>query len=65
MILIANPDKAAVTGRLSVPSSGTASEWNPETGSVKERGEITRGEAVGLAVPGESARFLVIETQQD
>jgi hypothetical protein len=40
---------------------GRASLWNPETGEVSETGPVAIHAAVPIAVPGESARFLVIE----
>lgn len=63
IILVANPDKAAVDGQLAVPSAGMASRWNPETGAVEKLGHVVQHESVSLQVPGESARFLVIEGQ--
>jgi hypothetical protein len=61
MVLLANPGKTQAEGRLTVPTVGRASLWNPETGEVSETGPVAIHAAVPIAVPGESARFLVIE----
>ena len=61
IVLIANPDKTKVEGRLSVPSAGIASEWDPETGIVEDLGVVGQRQDVPLRIGGESARFVVIE----
>ena len=64
-LLVSNPGRAAATGELTVPVSGTASVWDPETGEISVLGPLTRAAAVTLHVPAESARVLVMEREND
>jgi hypothetical protein len=59
IILVANPGAAAAGGELVCAFGGSVSIWNPETGEIREAGTRKRGEAVSVAVPADSARFVV------
>ena len=59
MILVANPSAAVAGGELVCDFGGSVSIWNPETGEIREAGTRKRGEAVDVAVPADSARFVV------
>ena len=61
IILVANPSAAAVQGELVCAFGGRVSIWNPETGEVSEAGTREGGEAVAVAIPADSARFVVFE----
>jgi len=61
IVLVANPNGAAVQGDLVCAFGGSVSVWNPETGEIREAGTRKRGEAVAVAVPADSARFVVLE----
>jgi len=61
IILVANPSGAAVQGKLVCSFGGSVSVWNPETGEIHGVKKRKRGEAVAVAVPADSARFVVFE----
>lgn len=61
IVLVANPSDAAVQGDLACAFGGSVSIWNPESGEIRETGTRKRGEAVAVAVPADSARFVVLE----
>ncbi len=61
IILVANPASTAADGVLTAPAAGRASVWNPEDGTIRDVGQIGKGTAIRLSVPGESAQFLVVE----
>jgi hypothetical protein len=64
IVLIANPSRATAEGRLTVPSSGLASIWDPQSGTVREVGQVAPGAEIPFRVVGESALFLVVEKPQ-
>ena len=64
IILVANPSGAAVQGKLVCAFGGGVSVWNPETGKIREVGKRKPEEAVDVAVPEDSARFVVFETSK-
>jgi hypothetical protein len=61
IILVANPSAAAVQGKLACAFGGGVSVWDPETGKIRKVGKRKPGEAVDVAVPADSARFVVFE----
>ena len=61
IVLVANPSEAVLQGTLVCAFGGSASVWNPETGEIRETGARKPGEAVAVAVPADSARFVVFE----
>ena len=61
IILVANPSPAAAQGKLVCTFGGNVSIWNPETGEIRGTGKRKSGEAVSVAVPADSARFVVFE----
>jgi hypothetical protein len=61
IILVANPGAAAAQGSLACAFGGSVSVWDPETGKIQDAGISRPGEAVVIAVPADSARFLVFE----
>jgi len=64
IILVANPSAAAVQGRLVCAFGGSASVWNPETGEVRGIGQRESAQEVAIAVPADSARFVVFESRE-
>ena len=65
ILLLANPGKSAAHGRVSFPFEGLASRWNPETGTIQQLGVVAESQTIELEVPGESARFLVLDRESD
>ena len=61
LLLVANPGQNMAEGTLTAPCPGTASLWDLETGNVQVFGPVEQGAAIPLAVPAESARFVVVE----
>ncbi len=61
ILLIANPSNKDADGKLTVPMSGEASVWNPETGTIRAVGTVANGQEMPLLVPAQSARFVVVE----
>lgn len=60
-VLLANPGKAPASGALAVPAAGTVSVWDPETGTSETGKAMEQGGRIDVAIPAESARFVVIE----
>ncbi|MHB8902830.1 MAG: glycosyl hydrolase [Thermoguttaceae bacterium] len=61
ILFVANPARNDAAGQLTVPGSGDASLWNPETGEVRPLGPLATARPIALEIPAESGRFLVIE----
>jgi len=61
IVLVANPSAAAVQGNVVCGFGGSVSVWNPETGEIRGAGKRKPGKAIAVAVPADSARFVVFE----
>ena len=59
IILVANPSAAAAQGELACTFGGSVSVWDPETGKIRAVGRREPGQAVAVAVPADSARFVL------
>jgi len=61
IIMLANPSALDAEGELVCGFGGSVSIWNPETGEIQDAGTKASGQAVFVAVPADSARFVVFE----
>ncbi len=61
ILLVANPSNKDTEGGLTVPLTGEASVWNPETGEILRIDTLSLGHEISLQVPAQSARFVVVE----
>ena len=61
IIIIANPSLTDASGELACSFKGKASIWNPEDGSVVEIGTVKSGQGIEVNIPGNSARFVVVD----
>jgi hypothetical protein len=62
ILLVANPSAEPAEGVVLVPAAGVASLWDPESGAIRDLGNLPLGESVDFRIPAETAWFLVIET---
>jgi len=61
IIIIANPSMTDASGQLACSFKGKVSIWNPEDGSVEEIGTVKSGQGIEVSIPGNSARFVVVD----
>jgi hypothetical protein len=60
IVLLANPSRNDANGLLTLPTTGRASVWDPETGRVHNIGPANDSRKVSLRVHAESAKFVIL-----